>query len=186
MLRVAIYLCLIVGSFAYYLQPGLCPSIPYQDKFIPSKLAGRWYKYQCPDYLLDKNSTCQGLDIATFNGGTTNIIFFDYSGVSKMSSRIAVGAHFEHSRIAIEMHVPGFGITEEELHILDTDYYSYFIIIGCQEFGNQHYFRLWVDTREKDPKIDYTDKVNQALKNLGIHPYNFVKVDNQNCQFLSY
>ncbi|XP_044592897.1 uncharacterized protein LOC123270813 [Cotesia glomerata] len=187
MLRVAIYLCLIVGSFAYYLQPGLCPSIPYQDKFIPSKLEGRWYKYLYIQSIFDDKSICQGVDIAPFVGSNTNIVFFDHSNLSKMTSRIVVEAHFDHSRITNQLHAPGFGIMENELHILDTDYYNYFIIIGCEEFGNQHLLQLWVDTREINPKMNITMKVNQALKNNGMSPnINLVQVDNRNCGFKSY
>ncbi|CAD6245281.1 GSCOCG00013628001-RA-CDS, partial [Cotesia congregata] len=147
MLRVGIYLCLIVGAFALQLEPGLCPSIPYQDKFIPSKLVGRWYKYMYADYLIDRNSTCQGLDIGPFVDDIANIIFFDNSALSKQTSRVVVEAHFDHSRISNQLHAPGFGIFENELHILDTDYDNYFIIIGCEEFGNQHLLQVWVDTR---------------------------------------
>ncbi|XP_074109049.1 apolipoprotein D-like [Cotesia typhae] len=167
----------------FELQAGQCPSIPYQDQFIPSRLKGRWYKHLYIDSFFDQDSICQGIDISPFVNGKTNIVFFDYSNLSKLRSRIVVEAHFDHSRITNQLHAPGFGIMEKELHILDTDYDNYFIIIGCEEFGNQHLLQVWVDTRKPYPNMNMTEKVAQVMNEKGFRSVNLVEVNNKNCGF---
>ncbi|CAG5074246.1 Protein of unknown function [Cotesia congregata] len=102
---------------------------------------------------------------------------------SKQTSRVVVEAHFDHSRISNQLHAPGFGIFENELHILDTDYDNYFIIIGCEEFGNQHLLQVWVDTRDLYPKMDVVAMTKKVMRNYGFRSINFATVDNNNCGF---
>ncbi|KAH0551914.1 hypothetical protein KQX54_002978 [Cotesia glomerata] len=174
---------MIAGIFALETEVGPCPVIT-KNYLNLAGIIGRWYTYQQNSNFVDKLSVSQTIDVQPVDQNNAQLIFSDYSLLTKNKSTIVVQIQVDKNQLTNTLHIPGFGTTESIFYVLGTDYTRYGIIYGCEEYGNQHFHRVWIVTRERFPpaSTNISQIVRRAFERNGLKFMQFTKID-QSCSY---
>jgi hypothetical protein len=185
---------MIVSSVSASKELGMCPDVAsnvFPPSLNASHFSGLWYEYlvtpgvkegknyDCATWLWLKDSPEEPQFTVIYNsakvGANDSSVseFHMDCDLLKYPSNTAV-CYYQQDRPSNYL----ASLTtqkERAFKIISTDYFSYMVVLVCQNYGLFHYLDYVVLTREKEPSRFHRLRIKETVEKYGLTAKDFVK-----------
>ncbi|XP_057331255.1 apolipoprotein D-like [Microplitis mediator] len=184
MLSVAVFFGLVAGSFAVNYIDGSCPDITPRSPVDLDKLAGNWWAILRDDKSWNLEGKCKWHHFCRPVDGVAKVVFNSISKTNNEFSLIDANVTLSADNVLqFVHHLPGWGDSEQNQIVLDSDPDRYAIVYSCTNYQNKYIERFWVYARNEYDYGYFTNNqyLMQVSDSYGLRNPKWVKVDNENC-----
>ncbi|KAI5639684.1 lipocalin-like domain-containing protein [Phthorimaea operculella] len=199
---IAVFLCGLSSlrvTSAQVVFPGNCPDVAAMTDFNPSRYLGKWYEAEKYFAIFQLGGKCVTAEYSEKDNGVINCVTAKYlekdNGVINVLNKqlstftgiqsVIQGEATQVSRSdegKLSVRFPSMPINFPAPYwVVDTDYDSYAVVWGCNDFGLFHTRNAWILTRERNPPLSVMEKAYAASDKNNINRAYFLRTDQKNC-----